>query len=170
MTKILLPCGRGTTIDIDDMALIENLNLFSEKRGRTWYVRLRKPGHNFSGAYLHNVILGSRADHRDGDGLNNARSNLRPCTAAQNTLNRSAKVGKRFKGVYPSGRKFYAQIYLNREAYTEHGFATPEQAALAYDRMALKLHGEFACLNFQSTLHPNIRFLVGDRQAELFNA
>lgn len=148
MMVLELPCGRSFFVDEKDVALLEGRHWFSESRGRTIYVRGRKAGQQGGGIYLHNLIIGGMADHRDGNGLDNRRSNLRPCTQAQNTLNRGPKRGKRFKGVYPTGRKFYAQATLGGKTRSMHGFLTAEEAAKAYDSMAMEMHGEFARLNF----------------------
>lgn len=172
MIEVSLPCGRLFTIDESDLSILEGFRPHSEARGRTRYVRLRRVGQRAGGAYLHNLIMGGRADHIDGDGLNNSRSNLRPCTQAQNGLNRSAKAGKRFKGVYQSrSGKFYAQIYLSRKAHTVHGFETEELAAREYDRLAVLLHGEWARLNFPDDPRPEPAFRwldkADNRQTEM---
>ncbi|MGP9790675.1 hypothetical protein [Roseinatronobacter sp. NSM] len=162
MIKVSLPCGRSFIIDENDLSVLKGFRPHSEARGRTRYIRLRRRGQSKGGIYLHNLIIGGRADHIDGDGLNNSRLNLRPCTQAQNGLNRSAKLGKRFKGVYRSrSGKFYAQIYINRKAHTVHGFATEELAAREYDRLAASLHGEWARLNFpnDTPATPDFRWL-----------
>ncbi len=149
MTELKLPCGRVVLIDLADVPILEGYRLHSEARGRTRYVRLRKPGQRGGGQYLHNVLTGGRADHRNGDGLDNRRSNLRPCTQAQNGLNKAPKKGKQFKGVYRhrSGR-FYAQAALNGHVTSSGSFDREEDAARAYDDMARALHGVWARLNF----------------------
>ena len=89
-------------------------------------------------------------DHKDGNPLNNQRSNLRPCTQAQNCLNAGVKrPDKKFKGVYFDGRRgrWYSQIYINRKSFFGGYHDTAEQAARSYDAMAIKHHGEFARLN-----------------------
>lgn len=100
---------------------------------------------------LHTMLMGGKCDHKDCDGLNNQRSNLRLCTDSQNQHNRRklVKATSPYKGVrlLPSG-KWQArakQIYLGQ-------FDTEIEAALAYDKKASQMYGEFARLNFpQST-------------------
>jgi hypothetical protein len=90
-------------------------------------------------------------DHIDRDPLNNERSNLRFCTKQQNQRNQGMRKcnSSGYKGVArvkhsPRWRAFlkvsYKQIHLGM-------FDTKEEAALAYNRAALKYYGEFACLN-----------------------
>lgn len=105
---------------------------------------------------MHRVILGAEpgkeVDHRDGDPLNNQRSNLRLCTHAENMKNRAAHRGSvsRFKGVYPDPRRsvWRAQIRSNGSKASLGTFTREEDAARAYDEAALRLHGDFARLNF----------------------
>lgn len=173
MNEVELPCGRSFFIDAADLTFLEGFRAHSEARGRTRYVRLRRMGQRAGGVYLHNLIMGGRADHRDGDGLNNTRSNLRLCTQAQNGLNRAPKAGKRFKGVYQhrSGR-FYAQIARHGVVTSSQPYETEDEAARAYDDMAMRLHGEWAWLNFpeDQRKEPAFRWLdrTDNRQAELF--
>jgi hypothetical protein len=102
---------------------------------------------------MHRLILPGdhHVDHRDGNGLNNRRENLRACTHAMNMANRGISKGNTtgFKGVVRCGKRFGAQIKKNR-AHTWLGvFSDPAEAARAYDRAALELFGDFARLNFE---------------------
>lgn len=116
---------------------------------------------------LNRVIVEARAsqlvDHRDGDGLNNMRFNLRIADAAGNARNRSPNKGKRFKGIsFNKGTgKWEVSIKKNRKKTYLGLYADPVDAALAYDRAALALFGEFARLNFPIELSSRAA-IVGD--------
>jgi len=106
---------------------------------------------------MHRVIaqLGNYdiADHNDGNGLNNQKTNLRKCTVSENNRNLSKRINgttSKYKGVtHPKGnKKFIAMIMKNREARYLGSFNSEEKAAEAYDAAAKELHGEFARLNF----------------------
>ncbi len=91
---------------------------------------------------------GIEADHRNHDTLDNQRGNLRPCTHAQNVLNRRQATTSPAKGIhwYAERRKWGARIGLNRKRIFLGLFSTAEEAKAAYDKKAAELHGEFACL------------------------
>jgi hypothetical protein len=113
---------------------------------------------------LHREVLGAQQfeiiDHRNGDGLDNRRENLRRTDIRGNATNvifsKNRKLGG-FKGVSwnanaakwqasicagevrPNGKR--KQIYLGL-------FLDPAEAARAYDAAAREHFGEFAALNF----------------------
>lgn len=102
---------------------------------------------------MHRFLTGwEMVDHRNGNGLDNRRSNLRPATVSQNAMNRRKRVDNTsgYKGV--SFRKetkvwrAYVSVLGKRVWLGQYPTAT--EAAAAYD-VAAKLHyGEFARLNF----------------------
>lgn len=115
---------------------------------------------------LQNFILGIAGivDHRDGDGLNNRRLNLRPCSTSQNAVNRivSKSVNKSgFKGVHNGqgkdelSPKWTATIWLSGQSVHLGRFKTKEEAAAAYDKAAMQHFGEFARLNFPTQSNPH---------------
>lgn len=102
---------------------------------------------------MHVLITGyAETDHRDGNGLNNQRSNLREVSHRQNMANRrkGLRGSSRFKGVswYAPSRKWKAQIRTGGRHFYLGLFADEAAAARAYDRVALEFWGEFARLNF----------------------
>lgn len=103
---------------------------------------------------MHRLILNApdhvRVDHRNGDGLDNRRDNLRYATTSQNCGNQ--RVGRNntsgYKGVTPrpSG-KWRARIMYQRQCQHLGEYETKEDAARAYNEAALRLFGPFARLN-----------------------
>lgn len=91
-------------------------------------------------------------DHIDGNPLNNQKSNLRLCLAADNVKNaRKSKKGasSKYRGVRwfkPHG-KWVAKITVNKLEIFIGYFDSEVEAALAYNLAATKHHGEFASLN-----------------------
>jgi len=105
---------------------------------------------------MHRLILnapqGLLVDHIDGDGLNNRKANLRLCTIAQNNRNSRPyrNATSKYKGVCweKQCRKWYAKIRPNRKTISLGLFTNQIDAAVAYDRKAEQLFGQFAYLNF----------------------
>lgn len=114
---------------------------------------------------MHRFILGMtdpkvQVDHRDRDGLNNQRLNLRVTDASGNVHNRgkikTATTSKYIGVARARGDvKFRAQIRLNGVLVHLGCFAWERDAANAYDSAAAKHFGEFASLNFPSTTSTN---------------
>ena len=93
-------------------------------------------------------------DHIDGNPHNNALSNLRVCSRAENSRNRNTHSNNKsgYKGVYPQryGGKiinYLASIQVDNKRIFIGTFKTKELAAIAYNEAASAYHGEFAKLN-----------------------
>lgn len=107
---------------------------------------------------LHSLIMrpskGMEVDHRNHDGLDCRRDNMRICTHAQNIMNQRPRRGcsSQYKGVswYAPGRKNWrAYIRVNGVLIFLGAFRTEDSAAIAYDTAAQKHFGEYAFLNFR---------------------
>jgi hypothetical protein len=91
-------------------------------------------------------------DHIDRNRANNAISNLRECTKAENSRNVRKKANAvGLKGVRRSRRKFQAQIGVNNKKIYLGSFSTAAEAHAAYCVAAVKHHGEFANLGTTPT-------------------
>ncbi|CAK9254158.1 unnamed protein product [Sphagnum jensenii] len=106
--------------------------------------------------YLHRLITNCPphyvVDHRDRDGLNNQRWNLRISTHSQNRTNSPHHTDNLtgFKGVSLSSSRntWRARIHYQGVDYELGRYATAEEAALAYDAKARELFGIYAWQNF----------------------
>lgn len=106
---------------------------------------------------MHCAILpagGKLRDHKDGNGLNNQRSNLRFCTRSQNAQNAKMPTfckSSRFKGVswHKQMKQWRSQIKVYGQAMELGFFKVESDAAKAYDAAARLYFGEFARTNFK---------------------
>lgn len=104
--------------------------------------------------WMHRFILNpevkTKTDHRDGDGLNNQRYNLRRANNTESCQNRRSFRGasSKFKGVswHKKSKKWHVYIQSDKRHYIG-AYESEIHAAAAYDEAAVKYHGEFARLN-----------------------
>jgi hypothetical protein len=81
--------------------------------------------------------------------MNNRLANLRVATRTQNLGNLIAKNASGFKGVYAvAGKKKRWKALIGFPRRHLGTFSTPEEAALAYDKAAVKFFGDFARTNY----------------------
>ena len=92
-----------------------------------------------------------QVDHRDENGLNNQKYNLRFCTISQNLMNRGKQKNNTtgFKGVSWNKvcQKFDARLTAGGQQICLGLFKDPKEAALAWNIAAIQHHGEFAYQN-----------------------
>jgi len=145
-------------VDDEDFEYLNQWNWYVRKCKRGLYVArsetLIKGGVKRKlDIHMHRVILKITDDeltgeHRDRNGLNNQKSNLRVSTKSQNMMNRRAFGKSKYSGVSEFIHGGYrARIHCDKKSYFIGYFKTEVEAALAYNARARELHGEFANLN-----------------------
>lgn len=142
--------------DDDDYDLIKDYTWSIIKSRRTFYAKGSK-GKRRGGdgriVGMHRLIIGCKPediiDHIDRNGLNNCKSNLRLSTQMQNAWNRTGIGESGFKGVYYNKiyKRYLVVLTVNGEVKYGGYFDYLLLAAERYNEMAIKYHGEFACLN-----------------------
>ena len=101
---------------------------------------------------MHQILLKTQSsdiiiDHKDGNGLNNQRKNIRTCTQQENAINKGSVGAIKYKGVYQVRDKYRTAIKKGKQRINLGYYNTPKDAAKAYNIKAVELFGEFAFLN-----------------------
>lgn len=94
---------------------------------------------------------GMYTDHINGNKHDNRKCNLRTVTAAENNYNKHHSTGKsKYRGVTFDKRagKWLASVYKGGKQFHGGYYVNEVDAAKGRDKLALKLHGEHASLNF----------------------
>ncbi len=155
MKKIKLTQGKYALVDDDDFGRLNQWNWYyaSGYAVRNISVGIKKQKQIRMHQEILFVSTGKEIDHRDGNGLNNQRSNLRSCFHIENTRNKCIHKDSMsgYKGVswYAGARKWKAQIMVSGEKFYLGLFSNVMDAAYAYDVAAKKYHGDFARCNFE---------------------
>lgn len=178
MKTIQLTQGKFTQVDDEDYDFLNQWKWYAKRSRKTekFYALRRESDLIENGVKvkfgeticMHRVIMncpkGMVVDHKDNDGLNNQKYNLRICTDRENLLNRKkiAVGSSKYLGVtlvkgeknkYKSRRTYWRATCISGKIKKSAQFAnTPEgeiMAAKKYDEFAKDLHGEFANLNFK---------------------
>lgn len=151
MKTVLMTNGEEMTVDDEDYERVVAFGWSRARKRRDVSPLTRINGKKIS---VHRFILNYPdylIDHIDGNPLNNCRSNLRRATISQNNANsriyKNNKSG--YKGVTLDKRtgKWKATIRKDKRQHYLGLHASPICAAIAYNRAAKELFGEYARLN-----------------------
>ncbi len=149
MREVPLTQGKVSLVDDADYKYLNQFKWFAHKIDKTFYA-VRDVGK--TRLYMHRVLVGIdglEVDHRDRNGLNNQRYNLRPATRSQNVANQPPHKDNKsgFKGVTQERNRWKARIMVDGCQIHLGCYDTAIEAAKAYNGAALKYFGEFAYRN-----------------------
>ncbi|OQR57428.1 AP2 domain-containing protein [Bacillus sp. CDB3] len=104
---------------------------------------------------MHRVIMnakkGEQVDHIDMNRLNNQKENLRIVNNSQNGMNKLVQNNSTsgYKGVSWRKERNKWEAYINKDnkRYKLGYFENKNEAAEAYNKKAIELHGQYATLN-----------------------
>lgn len=162
MKTIPLSQGKIALVDDADYEAVSAFKWYANKIGRRFYAarHFRREGKR-STQGLHQFLLPGvpRIDHRDGDGLNNQRDNLRPATTAQNAQGfrrKCIRTSSVYRGVswHSARKKWRAGINVNGKRINLGDFALEADAARAYDTAAKQHFKDWSHLNFPVNGNP----------------
>ena len=155
MKIIKLTQNKKAIVDNKDFKLLNKFKWIYLSAGRGYAVTYI----NNKLILMHRLILNpsfqKEIDHRNGNGLDNRRCNIRICEHKDNMRNRKLQKNNTsgFKGVSlfkkKSGwTKWRAAVQVNGKKICLGFFDNLEEAAKTYNEGAIKYFGEFAKLNF----------------------
>ena len=153
MKEIKLTQNKFALVDDEDFERVIKYKWHLDKGRNTFYARTNINGkkirmHRFICNVENKSIL---IDHKDCNGLNNVKSNLRVCNMSKNEGNSYKKriSSSKYKGVtwYKPYKKWRSQIMYNYKNYNLGYFETETEAAIRYNQQALIFFGEFARIN-----------------------
>lgn len=150
MKFIKLTKGYETIIDNEDYAELSKYKWCACVKPNRVYAQRRNSENKI--VYMHRQIMKypkKAIDHINRNGLDNRKINLREASRSENGQNcgpRKRKHGK-YKGTEKAGNRWQARIRVNWKRISLGMFKTEEEAALAYNRAALKFFGDSAFIN-----------------------
>lgn len=155
MKSIPLTLGQVALVDDADFEWLSQWKwcAHAHKRGGFYAVRaLCEPGKKKRVVSMHKLLCsGVNVDHRNGNGLDNQRKNLRPATSSQNGCNRGKPKHNKsgFKGVHFDKSKGRYVVYVCANGVNKFcgRFDSKISAAVEYNINAIRMQGEFAKLN-----------------------
>lgn len=160
MISLKLQNGMITYLDDEDAWAAANYHWLARKsQNGNWYAccNVILSSGKRSGLKLHRLLMdaqpGELIDHRNRSTLDNQKHNLRSVNGRNSRLNQRKRRDNMsgYRGVSKAtvGNRWIMQISDKQGNRIKRYYQTPEEAAVMYDRAALRLHGAFAQLNFR---------------------
>lgn len=154
MKEIKLTQNKTALVDNSDFEELNKFKWMAEKSGDKFYANRHykkeegKKGKVRMHVFIMKTPKGMDTDHKDNNGLNNQRKNLRVCTHSENLLNSGKQKNNTsgFKGVYWCKRegKWLAQIRINKKQTYLGQFNSKLEAFEEFSKACIKHHGEFS--------------------------
>lgn len=165
MKEIKLTQNKVALVDDEDYEYLNQFKWYAKKDKYTYYAgRGVRYGNKVYQLQMHRIIMNTleimEIDHKDHNGLNNQKSNLRICTRSQNNKNVMPWGKSKYLGVCFSNSSYKDKTYTSIQSrirvdgkiYHLGASKTEVQAARRYDAAALYFHNEFANLNFKEAI------------------
>lgn len=138
------------------LAIVDDEDYEKARQFKWWMLAGHALTTTWPQTYLHHLVfgqpsLGKETEHRNGNGLDCQKKNLREATRSQNRANSKVRSDSKsgFKGVQlKASGKYEARIRTGDRMKYLGQFDNPIEAAKMYDAAAKELYGEFARPNF----------------------
>ena len=156
MKTIPLSKGREAIVDDEDFDFLMQWKWHAYSSYKVWYARRFTLKSDSADGKQHPILMhrvvnktpvGVKTDHKNGNGLDNRKTNLRNATHFENMRNRGTNRGATsdHKGVDWDSRqrKWRAQICVNNQKIFLGRFSDEADAASAYLAASAKHFGEF---------------------------
>lgn len=150
---IKLTQGLVTVVDAEDFERLSKWKWFAQKVRFTFYAarNIRQANGKWKTARMHRVLMqpseDMEIDHRNGNGLDNRRANLRICTRQENQHNRKLNKNNAsgHKGVYwnVQCKKWHPQIQIDGKRMHLGLYDNINEAVAVRKAKEVELFGEF---------------------------
>jgi len=148
MKKIELTQGKVALVDDEDYErIVSRGKWYAHKSGKTWYAERGVQGRN---ERMHWIVMRAkkRLDHKDGNGLNCQKKNLRLASYPQNGMNQARHINNKsgVHGVFWNTEKSKWQAQIKAAGKKRHlgYFTLLADAAEARRQAELRYFGDFS--------------------------
>lgn len=152
---IFLSQGQFAIVDAEDYEKLKQYKWHAVYKDGWYARRITSWAEGHKTIWMHREIMkppdDMQIDHRNHNGFDNRRCNLRTCTQSDNQHNQRPRknTSSKYKGVSwrKNCSKWHACIRHDGKLINLGDFEIEEEAAKTYNKKAIELFGEYACLN-----------------------